>query len=276
MPSDLLRIQNQGSDPFNPERSVAARLNILIVEDDDLNQRMINIMLRNTNHIIKFASNGIDAIQSVTSEDFDLVFMDIQMPQMDGLETTRRIREWEKGEKHLLIIGMTAIIDSAYGRCLQAGMDDIIPKPIDIKKFQGMITACANRKMNKTDTHAGDQPEDFPVFDVAGGIKRFGGDRENYEILLKEFVSSFSERFKELLTAWESNNWQRLSSHAHRLKGLSSNFGFMELSRKTFELEQYVNEGQFDRASQKLDEMDISLNNLRSEVQAYLEKTTND
>jgi len=276
MPSDLLRIQNRDNDPFNLEQAAAPRLNILIVEDDDLNQRMLGLMLRNSSHVIKFASNGIEAIQSVTSEDFDLVFMDIQMPQMDGLETTRRIREWEKGERHLLIIGMSAIIDSAYASCLQAGMDDIIPKPIDIKKFQGMIADCANRKLNKTDTSAGDPPEDFPVFDVEGAIKRFGGDRENYETLLKEFVPSLPERFRDLLAAWESNNWQKLSRHAHRLKGLSSNFGFMELSRKTFELEDYVNEGQFERASQKLDEMDISLNNLRSEVLAYLEKVAND
>lgn len=279
MPSDFLRIQNQGSNQSNPEtlgQINTPRLNILIVEDDDLNQRMLGLMLRNTAHILQYASNGVEALQSVKSQEFDLVFMDINMPEMDGLDATRRIREWENPKKRLFIVGMTAIMDSAYGNCLQAGMDDIIAKPIDIKKFQGLVSDCASRKLRKTENIVDDdQPVHVPVLDVEGAIIRFAGDRENYEILLKELISSLPDRFQELLTAWETSNWQKLSRQAHRFKGIAANFGFIALSRKIFELEQYLNEGQFDDVSQKLGEIDISVNSVRSEVLAYLEKPAN-
>lgn len=275
MSIDFSRDQKQTSDPSKPERLdqlSMPRLNILIVEDDDISQRLLKLMLRNIDHDVKYASNGIEAVQIVKSNEIDLVLMDVQMPLMDGLEATRQIREWESGKKHLTIVGLTAILDSAYGICLQAGMDNIISKPFDMEQLHEVIDACMNKKMiavNKTANASGNQLSGSSILDVQGAVKRFAGDQENYTILLDEFILSLSGRFEELINACESGRWRELSNHAHNLKGLSANFGAGELSRKAFELDQCVKEGRYDQAKQKLGEIESSVKNLRAETLAF-------
>ena len=256
----------------------ARQMNILIVEDDPLSQKLLELILKDTGYPVKFVDNGLDAVQMVKSHEFGLVLMDIQMPLMDGLEATRRIRAWEKGETHITIIGLTAIIDSAYTNCLQAGMDDIISKPFDNKKLQAIIRERMGLKKIVTEktTDAQDrQKDEYPILDVQGAVKRFAGDQENYADLLKEFTLSLPEKFDELLTAYKTGNWQTISSRAHNLKGLSASFGAMDLSRKYHELDQLVNGTEYGRIIQKLDEINICIQNLKTETLTFFKEISN-
>lgn len=110
-------------------------LKILIAEDNEVNQRFIQIILEKLGHIVTLVGNGLDAVEAVQKEKFDLVFMDVQMPEMDGLTAARTIRNMQKFSG-LPIIAMTAgALSVDREACLQSGMDDFIPKPIDIKKL---------------------------------------------------------------------------------------------------------------------------------------------
>ncbi len=257
---------------------VARPLNILIVEDDLLSQKLLELILKDTGYALKFVDNGLDAVQMVRSQEFGLVLMDIQMPLMDGLEATRRIRAWENGEKHLTIIGVTAIINSAYSNCLQAGMDDIISKPFDNKKLHAIIKERMGSKIIVAEETTGAQDHqinEYPILDVQGAVKRFAGDQENYAALLEEFSLSLPGKFDELLTAYQTGNWQVISRLAHNLKGLSASFGAMDLSRKYHELDQLVNGTEYSRIIQKLDEINICIQNLKTETLTFFKEISN-
>jgi CheY-like chemotaxis protein/HPt (histidine-containing phosphotransfer) domain-containing protein len=258
------------------EHAVTPQLKILIADDDAQSQKMMEFILRRTGHDVNFASNGVDAVQMVKSGGFDLVLMDVQMPIMDGLDATRQIREWENEGDRLVIVGLTAILDSEHGKCRQAGMDGIISKPFDVEEFQAVITACVNQKEIDVKKTGSADSTGLSILDVQGAVKRFAGDEENYASLLDEFISSLSGKLEELMNDYKAGNWHVLSNHAHNLKGLSANFGAMELSRNALELDQYVNESQYEQAKHKLAEMDVCIQNLRTEASAFLRSYFND
>ena len=135
---------------------VRKRLKILLAEDNIVNQKLALKMLEKHGHHVSVASNGLEAIEVLTRERFDLILMDIQMPEMDGLEATRRIRDREKHEGgHIPIVAMTAhAMKGDRERCLAAGMDDYVPKPIQASELFAVIErlVCEFQSRNK-ETH---------------------------------------------------------------------------------------------------------------------------
>ena len=113
--------------------SVDHRLRILIVEDNDLNAKFAEIVLKKYNFKIDFATNGVLAIEKFLKYDYDLILMDIQMPLMNGIETTTEIRKYEKQlsvEKPVIIIAVTAFaLEHDRDHCIENGMNDYLTKP---------------------------------------------------------------------------------------------------------------------------------------------------
>lgn len=116
-------------------------LNILIAEDNNVNQVVIRRMLEKTGASLHFVNNGTDALETAGNSDFDLIFMDIQMPELNGLEVTRQIRESEEESgRHTPIIALTASsIGNDEKKCLESGMDDFLTKPIDKEKLMKVL-----------------------------------------------------------------------------------------------------------------------------------------
>ena len=119
------------------------RLSILLVEDNELNQRLMKISLARFNYKVSIAVNGLEGVQMFSNEKFDLILMDIMMPIMDGFESTKRIRALEASKPdmgHITIIAFTAnTINNDREKCIKGGMDDILEKPFDIIKFQNIL-----------------------------------------------------------------------------------------------------------------------------------------
>ncbi len=119
-------------------------LNILLVEDNPVNQKLAEALLRRQHHKVTIAANGRIAVDLFQQQEFQLVLMDVQMPEMDGLEATRRIREIEqkRGEGHIHIIAMTAFDQEGdRAKCRDAGMDNFLSKPIDARLLSAAIAA---------------------------------------------------------------------------------------------------------------------------------------
>jgi CheY-like chemotaxis protein len=114
---------------------------VLLVEDQMVNQILMKTILEKAECKVEMARNGIEGVQKSKSGDFDIVFMDCQMPEMDGFEATREIRSFEEGkQRHLPIVALTA--DAMQGdreKCLRTGMDDYINKPVNPEKIHDMI-----------------------------------------------------------------------------------------------------------------------------------------
>lgn len=116
------------------------KLSILLVEDNVLNQRIVTFSLKKYNHDVTIANNGFEAIDRFKENKFDVVLMDLMMPEMDGLEATLKIREFEKEKgvsSHTPIIALTAnTMDNDRDKCLAYGMNEFMAKPFDIEKLK--------------------------------------------------------------------------------------------------------------------------------------------
>jgi two-component system sensor histidine kinase/response regulator len=132
--------------PYSPRRGLAGSgLRILLTEDNVVNQRVAQRILQNEGHIVVLAGNGREALAALDKQIFDVVLMDVQMPEMDGLEATAAIRQREKGGgTHVPIIAMTAhAMTGDKERCLAAGMDDYLSKPIHARALLDLVEKCA-------------------------------------------------------------------------------------------------------------------------------------
>lgn len=121
------------------------KLSILLVEDNELNQKLMKISLKRFNYHVVVAANGLEGVEMFKSQKFDLILMDIMMPVMDGFEATSEIRILESKDKklgHTPIIAYTAnTINNDRQKCINGGMDDILEKPFDIKKFHEILNS---------------------------------------------------------------------------------------------------------------------------------------
>jgi len=115
-------------------------LSILVVDDNEINRQLMSILLTRQGHRIEVASNGLEAFEAVKVKKFDIVFMDLQMPIMDGIEASRRIREWENEGVHTFIVALTAGYFPEDGQKLfEAGMDNYLSKPFQVEHIQKLL-----------------------------------------------------------------------------------------------------------------------------------------
>ena len=112
---------------------------ILVVEDDFANQRVASLFLQKLGHTVDIAENGLKALNLAAENDYQLIFMDCQMPVMDGFEATRQIRE-QSSDCHVPIIALTAnVVSGIQAECEAAGMNDVLNKPIQLRMMQAML-----------------------------------------------------------------------------------------------------------------------------------------
>jgi CheY-like chemotaxis protein len=122
------------------DSGTSPRLKILVVDDDVLNRSLMQVLLTHAGYRVAVASNGLEACNVIKYQRFDIVFMDLYMPVMDGMESSRCIREWENGGQHTFIIALTASYLPDEGRELfEAGIDDYISKPFELEYIQRIL-----------------------------------------------------------------------------------------------------------------------------------------
>jgi CheY-like chemotaxis protein len=123
-----------------PDSEKIPPLRILVVDDDLLTRRVLQVLLGREGHQVDVASNGLEAFDVVKFQNYDIVFMDLSMPVMDGLEASCRIREWENGGQRTFIVALTAryLPEEGY-RLFEAGIDNYIPKPFEVTHIQRML-----------------------------------------------------------------------------------------------------------------------------------------
>jgi len=127
--------------------NVSPSLSILVVDDDEINRRLMRVLLTHEGHRVEVASNGLEAVDAVKHNKFDIVFMDLQMPKMDGIEASRQIRAWENESTHTFIVALTASYLPEIGQTLfEAGIDNYLSKPFQISHIQQLIRYSSRRE----------------------------------------------------------------------------------------------------------------------------------
>jgi len=115
-------------------------LKILVADDDDLSRRLMRVILTQEGHRVEVAADGIEALEAVKNHKFDIVFMDLHMPDMDGMEASRKIRAWESGDSHTFIVALTASYLPEIGQALfDSGIDNYISKPFEVEQIQKLL-----------------------------------------------------------------------------------------------------------------------------------------
>lgn len=149
----------------NKQTSKVPAMRILLVEDNAVNQMLASAILKKAGHKVEVAADGVEAVDAVRSRAFDAVLMDIQMPEMDGLEATRRIRQLDDPEQsNIYIIAMTAnALMGDREKCISAGMNDYLPKPIDQKKLLAALEKASTVAPSVSDSEGGEDVDDGPT-----------------------------------------------------------------------------------------------------------------
>ena len=230
-------------------------LRVLLAEDNPVNQEVALRLLERRGHSVIVAENGKQALTAIERHKFDLVLMDVQMPEMGGLEATQLIRENEKATgEHLPILAMTAhAMQGDRERCIAAGMDGYLAKPIDPKSFFQTVEGISQRAVQGETTakeavgreQGGD---DRRSLDAKALLEWFSGNRKLLRDIVKTFRDDCPRMMSRIRSALAANDANLLAEGAHALKGSVGNFGPTAALEATREMEKIARQGKLDGA----------------------------
>jgi two-component system sensor histidine kinase/response regulator len=245
-------------------RESGHKLKILVAEDNAVNQAVIIRVLQKMGHTPVLAQTGKEALALASAEKFDLAFMDVQMPEMDGLAATAAIRERETNSgTHLPIFAMTAhAMKGDRERCLEAGMDGYITKPVRFSDIEQTISGLASAPV------APAVPASTASWDKSKALHRLGDDEE----LLKELCQIFLEESPKLLHKLQQSvaagDPEGVMRAAHSLKGESSYLNASGASQAARQLEEMGHAKDLSRASDTLAVLEREVAGLQLELKA--------
>jgi len=232
-------------------------LNILLAEDNRVNQLVASRILEKMGHAITVANNGAEALAQLAAHSFDLVLMDIQMPQMDGLTATKSLRLQETTTRfHLPIIAMTAhAMKGDREHCLEAGMDGYVSKPINTRELEVAISKVMNlpgTDAEGTNTEVAMEPQSAKqvILDFKQMLERLGGDEKLLHEVIEIFVDQAPRHMETLRSALAQGDAESVQKTAHSMKGELGYLGISEVTQKARELEELGRRHNLEQAAQ--------------------------
>jgi PAS domain S-box-containing protein len=233
--------------PGTPDRPCR----VLIAEDTKTNRLLVEHLLRDRGHRVSGAATGQEAIHAVSRDAFDVILMDLQMPDMDGFECAERIRDILRGSATpIRIVAMTAAaMPGDPQRCLDAGMDDYLAKPIDRDALYSAVEAIVGQ-----DRETSFQPAAF--------VARLGGDVELAQRLSRVFLSEAPDLLAQVQSALERRDADAVAASAHALKGMLGNFGASDAYATAARLEATAVDGDLTSAAELCRTLETALDRL--------------
>ncbi|MGC1477019.1 MAG: response regulator [Terriglobales bacterium] len=240
----------------------ATGIRVLLVEDNEMNQQVATELLESAGAVVTVANHGGEAVKILTGGSqaplFDVVFMDLQMPEMDGFTAAKLLRR-DPRLQNFPIIAMTAhALVEERQRCLDAGMNDHVSKPIDPDVLFSTLIRWAKPK-----PRPGVEPKATPIdtrttpaktaddvilpeilgVNLADGLRRLAGNRRLYRDLLGQFVAKEGSAAARIAAALESGDFKLAERIAHTVKGIAGNLGITEVQSEAQKLEKAIREG---------------------------------
>jgi two-component system, sensor histidine kinase and response regulator len=257
-------------------RDAPRALHVLLAEDSLVNQKLAIGLLERRGHQVTVVNNGREAVAAASSQTFDLILMDVQMPEMDGLEATIGIRELEREKgRHVPIVAMTAhAMKGDRERCLEAGMDGYVAKPIHAKELFDTIYGLTGG----SNTARGDSPspsadESLPADGIvvwSAVLQASDGNRELLLELTQIFLSECPKLLDEGRQAIHCRDAETLRRAAHTLKGSLRHFHATRVAENAERLECMGKSGDFSRAAEAWEELERELHEFTGALQALL------
>ncbi|MEQ8173023.1 MAG: response regulator, partial [Candidatus Eremiobacterota bacterium] len=219
-------------------REETKSLSIIIAEDNMTNREVALGILRNLGYSAEAVFNGKELLSALKEKSYDLVFTDIQMPEMNGFEAVKAMREMEKDTgKHIPVIAMTAHARAEDRiECLSAGMDDYVSKPVDKRDIENVIDRIFAGKAPYVPEDILVSQEDV-IFDSAAFLSRLGGHMNIFTTTLSLCVEDFTGSFTMLDEAIDKGDIDKIKLYAHSVKGLAANISANRLKKLACDLE---------------------------------------
>ena len=235
-------------------------LQLLLADDNPINQKVGLSVLQKLGYRAEVVQNGLEVLKALEHKAYDVLLLDVQMPEMDGLEATRKIHQRWSEDQRPRIIAMTgnALLGDRE-KCLEAGMDDYISKPVRIRELQSVLERWAGRIVKKSDTSFfARQGIRSHLLDESLIAELRGLPPADGATMLKELIDLFLESAPQRITQINQflSDPQKMAFHAHALKSMSLNLGanrIADLCQKLEEMAHAGNEESVARLSQELE-----------------------
>jgi PAS domain S-box-containing protein len=255
-------------------REPRRQLRVLLAEDNEINQQLVIHLLKNAGHAVTLASNGREALELLAAGSFDVVLMDVRMPEMGGFEATAKIREEEaRTGGHIPIIAMTAhAMKGDRERCLEAGMDGYVSKPIQPKRLFETIEAVLPERLDEDGDQwigASIQAAGLePIVDGQELLDRVQGNREFLGQLVRMLFDGLPKRLTAIREAVSRRDAAALEDAAHSLKGALANLTAARASSAAYRLERMGALEEFSQAEAAIEELTRELEVLKPALSA--------
>lgn len=270
LPAELRRLlggDSHGDRPASADAHALAGLRVLLVEDHPVNQEIALRLLGSRGAQVDIAGNGqacLDRLQAAGPQAYDLVLMDLQMPVLDGLSATRRLRELP-GFTDLPVLAMTAhALPEEKAQCLAAGMQGHIAKPLDVARLVREL------QRYRTPGQPAEPLPPPPPLDLQLGLRRFDGQAALY----RRTLQGFADQYADGLAAWpgwlHEADWTGLRRAAHTLQGLAATLGAQPLHEATLALERSAAASDAANAAPQLERVKAGLAVVQAEIAAAL------
>ena len=255
-------------------------LRVLIVDDNDINRMLVQVLVQQLGCDTDLAEDGVQAVAACTQHTYDIILMDVHMPNMDGVEATKRIRELEGADKHTTIVAVTAnALSGDRENFLAAGMDDYLSKPIVPRALTGILRKWCRIGSGAAQTPANPIPkaesvtsgdgEALAMVDPVLGTELALGDRATWKTVLGMLFEQLPEFAEHITTALENHDSEGLRQVAHKLAGTSSYCGTPAVQHHAKQTELLIKAGKTDEAEQ----MAKALLNEIARLQAFKTET---
>lgn len=250
------------------------RLNVLIVDDVAVNRRIAQAKVEKLGHSVTLADGGIEAVKLYARGDFDLVLMDIQMPEMDGFEATAKIREIQASRRRVPVVAMTAMaMKGDREKCLGGGLDDYITKPIEpgaLERVLGNVAGTGSPSAPALIVEEGGAEVSLRgMFDPKIAVTRCMGEEALMVELLGVYVADCDGYLSGMREAWAVRDQTRFVRAAHKLKGAISYFCSDELAAEARWIEETAAKHGLDACTLRLASFEADVERLNREAKVY-------
>lgn len=231
---------------------------ILLVEDNEINQQVAQEILEQASLVVEVANNGREAVEMAEKNEYDVILMDIQMPELNGFEATEQIRNLKSETRNIPIIAMTAhAMAGDREKSITAGMNDHVTKPINPDELFGALLKWVKpgeRDISTEEAHTQELavndevslPEELPNLDQAVGLARLGGNKRLFKSLLLKILEDYADADVVIKSDLEKGNHEQAHILAHSIKGVAGNVGAKDLQTAAGALEADIKAGQAD------------------------------
>jgi CheY-like chemotaxis protein/HPt (histidine-containing phosphotransfer) domain-containing protein len=250
-------------------------LNVLVAEDGLVNQKLVRELLHKQGHRVTIVPSGADAIVAWQTQPPDVILMDVQMPGMDGLAATEKIRDLERETgRHIPIVAMTAhAMQGDRERCLAAGMDQYVSKPLRIHQLIDAVASALGIAAVTEATHAANPPSSAPlpssdgVIDWQDALDAVNGDRGTLASVVEAFLEESPKLVRQLRDTLTNSDAAAFRRASHTLKSSLRFFGAHQAADLAWQLELLGKDGELDAAARQVDALITAIDEVVAAVQ---------